>query len=256
MADEPAARDDKVVRTLVGTTVGAGGLALSLTLVYLNMRAVMSVGGSCASGGPFEIAQPCPRGTGWMTMVGVLGALVSTLVLALTAGRGPQLWTLAWSALFISLGWNFLDFGLDPPEVTTTGGWIFCGVLFWLMGGLPLLAILRWGGRATFWGTDWGLGGRSGGRRGGGGGGGAAGGGFTAAAVASTLKAAGPLLSKARVQQRADLATPPWVTTPASDPSVHIGLVAELERLAALHSDGKLTDAEFDAAKQTIVGGT
>ena len=32
--------------------VGVTGLAMSLTLVFLSMRAVMDVGGFCADGGP------------------------------------------------------------------------------------------------------------------------------------------------------------------------------------------------------------
>ena len=50
---------------------------------------------------------------------------------------------LAWPALFLSLGWNFLEFGFDPPgeDDGLVWGWIVCGVVFWLMGGLPLFAL-------------------------------------------------------------------------------------------------------------------
>ncbi len=230
---------------MVGIVVGSTGLALSLTLTYLSMRAVMSIGGSCASGGPYVIAQPCPKGTAWMMMVGIFGGLASTLVLALTAGRGPQLWTLAWPGLFLSLGWNFLDFGLDPPEVVTTGGWVFCGVLFMLMGGLPLLAILRWAPRATFWGTDAPPPGgtqRPTTRR------------VDRHTVAATVAAMGPKVSKGSVRTRADATTPPWVTTPASSPSVAATFVDELERLAGLRAAGDLTDEQYEAAKARLLG--
>jgi hypothetical protein len=56
--------------------------------------------------------------------------------------RSPTANTLlAWPALFLSLGWNFLEYGVDPPDgsANVVWGWLFCGVLFVLMGGLPLL---------------------------------------------------------------------------------------------------------------------
>jgi hypothetical protein len=248
----------KVLRTMVGTTVGSFGLALSITLLYLNMRAVMSIGGSCATGGPYVIAQPCPQGTGWMMMVGILGWFGFSLLMLLTVGKGPQLWVLAWSALFLALGWNFIDFHFNPPETTTTGGWLACGIVFWLMGGLPLLGILRWGSKATFWGLDDGGDGRVRGPDGtpiGGPGG------VSIREVlgdrktlASAAKALGPLLSQASVQTRADPSTPPWVTTPADHPSVAPTVVDGLERLAHLHTEGSLTDTEYETAKRTLLG--
>lgn len=143
-------------RTSIGLALSAGLLALCLTVLYLAMRNVMEVGGTCASGGPYEIATPCPKGVGWMMFVGIFGGMVSALAVALTAGRGPKLWALAWPALFLSLGWNFLDFGLDPPEPGrgVEPGWLVCAATFGLMGGAPLLGILRWGPRAVFWGDE------------------------------------------------------------------------------------------------------
>lgn len=72
-----------------------------------------------------------------------------------TFAGGPQLWTLAWPALFCSLGWNFLEYGIDPPppEHGPVWGWLICAVTFLAMGGIPLVGILLaarsvlWGGR-------------------------------------------------------------------------------------------------------------
>jgi hypothetical protein len=48
-----------------------------------------------------------------------------------------------WPALFLSLGYNFFDFGLDPPGGGgLEWGWLICGIVFALMGGLPLLIVL------------------------------------------------------------------------------------------------------------------
>ncbi len=44
---------------------------------------------------------------------------------------------LAWPALFLSLGWNFLAYGFFPPEGGWVWSWLFCGVLFVLMGAVP-----------------------------------------------------------------------------------------------------------------------
>jgi hypothetical protein len=235
-------------RTLGGTVVGALGLAFCLTLVYLSMRNVMAIGGSCASGGPYVIAQPCPKGSGWMMTGGIFGLFVFAPLLALSSGRGPQLWTLTWSALFLSLGWNFIDFALDPPEQVTTGGWMFCGILFWLMGGLPLLAILVWAPRATFWGAP--------GPDDGGGAPPETPGPISGTKVAATVRALGPLVGRSSVTLRADPATPPWVTTPPDAPAVAPGVVDALERLAELHRRGDLTDAEFEAAKRARLEGS
>jgi hypothetical protein len=139
------------------TPLSAGVLALCLTVVYLAMRRVMAVGGTCASGGPYEIATPCPKGVAWMLPLGIIVGMGAALALALTARRGPKLWLLAWPALFLSLGWNFLDFGLDPPDPSGQGndpGWLVCGVTFALMGGVPLLLLARFGGpRSVLWGA-------------------------------------------------------------------------------------------------------
>ena len=50
--------------------------------------------------------------------------------------------SLAWPALFLSLGWNFLEFGLKPPGAEPgelAWGWLICAVVFGLMGGVPLV---------------------------------------------------------------------------------------------------------------------
>src|SRR6266542_3438225 len=106
--------------------VGLAGGVMSLTLLFLAMRAVMEVGGSCASGNtPYAF-----------TAIGV------------------NLVALAWPALFLSLGWNFLVYGIDPPLGDSPAwGWLVCAVVFGLMGGVPLvIAISAFrDGRASRW---------------------------------------------------------------------------------------------------------
>ncbi|MBN2841414.1 MAG: hypothetical protein JXP37_10715, partial [Coriobacteriia bacterium] len=123
--------------------LGASGLAAGMTLLYRSMAVIMETeGGFVASGGPYEIAHPAP---GWVWLVPVS-------ILALFAFGGLSLWAsmrgwgtsplaYAWSALFISLGWNFMRLGLfDPPDGQGAAwGWIVSGVAFWAMGLAPAL---------------------------------------------------------------------------------------------------------------------
>jgi hypothetical protein len=120
-------------------------VAVMLTWTYLSMRAVMDVGGSCAEGGPYVIAQPCPSGA-WLISLAIpvlLGAAMLGSYVALRLGA-PGLLVPMWAVLFGSLGWNFLDYGFsaDGP----VAGWIVCGVVFELMA-LPAFGVMVLGAR-------------------------------------------------------------------------------------------------------------
>jgi hypothetical protein len=122
----------------LGTALAAAGVAAGITAVYLGMRDLMrESGGTCASGGPYEIANECSSG-----QVGLLfGGIVAVLVfMALHAALehwadGPRIgWPAISGVLFLALGWNFIDLGLDPPQADGTSiGWLVSGVVFWLM---------------------------------------------------------------------------------------------------------------------------
>jgi hypothetical protein len=109
------------------------------------MRAVMDVGGTCAEGGPYVVAQPCPSGA-WLISVAIpvlVGAAMLGSYVALRL-RAPGLLVPMWAVLFGSLGWNFLEYGFgdDGP----VAGWIVCGVVFELMA-LPALGVMVAGAR-------------------------------------------------------------------------------------------------------------
>jgi hypothetical protein len=139
--------------------VGAAGVTACLVSAATGMRDVMVTdGGTCASGGPYVVAHECTSADMRLLMVGVLGTLVSAGFglggTTMLGGRPVMAGLLIWAALFGTLGWNFIDLGLNPPEGMGAGGWKFTGVVFWLMaaGGLiPALASaavwLRRGGR-------------------------------------------------------------------------------------------------------------
>ena len=135
--------------------VGIGGLAFTLTILWLSMRTVMGIGGSCASGGPYVPAVQCPDAVVLLTPLSIFGIFIFGGLAAWGGARLGAAWlgliALGWPALFLSLGWNFLEFGLRPPggepgEVVWS--WLFCAVVFGLMGGLPLAAAI-WGLRAA-----------------------------------------------------------------------------------------------------------
>jgi hypothetical protein len=122
---------------------GVAGLAFSITVLWYGMRAVMDVGGFCASGGPYEIDVVCPDAVIATTPLSILGGLLAIGLMiwggSALGGSWIGLAFLAWPALFISLGWNFLQYGFFPPGGGWVWSWLFCGVLFVLMGAIPLV---------------------------------------------------------------------------------------------------------------------
>jgi hypothetical protein len=144
-----AAQPDLLERTraTVGVFVSLTGVACGLTMLYMGMRAVMGVGGFCAEGGPFVIEQHCPQGVPLLVMGGMWGGIIcyGLYIWQTIKHKIPSFALLGWSALFLSLGWNFLEFGLNPPGPGdgVEWGWLVCAFVFALMGGLPLLAIAK-----------------------------------------------------------------------------------------------------------------
>ena len=212
--------------------VGVAGLAFSITTLWLSMRAVMGIGGACASGGPFEPVVECPEAVVLLTPVSIFAGLFSAAVMVWGGlqlqGAWAGLVALAWPGLFLSLGWNFLEFGLRPPggePGQVIWSWLFCAVIFFLMGGGPL-AIAVWGGREA--------------RRGGGDRSGAGARSFTLPRGRYGVNVVDRRPSRRR---------------PASSPSDGASdVVADrLERLARLRSRGDLTDTEFEAAKRATL---
>ncbi|HEX9902344.1 MAG TPA: hypothetical protein VGB72_05735 [Acidobacteriota bacterium] len=117
------------------------GLSFSLTCLYLGMRGIMRLGGFVAAGGPYMIAHPAPRYV-WIFPVSIWLGLICVFIHGVQVRKlgGLNLVPLAWPALFISLGWNFLDFAFRPPGGgRLVWGWLVCGVVFWLMGFVPLI---------------------------------------------------------------------------------------------------------------------
>jgi len=142
----PRARSRPLGGHLFLSLVSIFGLSFSLTCLYIGMRGIMRLGGFVASGGPYVIAHPAPRYV-WIFPVSIMVGLASVFLHGMLAGKlgGLNLVPLAWPALFISLGWNFLEFSFYPPGGGGLAwGWLICGVVFWLMGFIPLILFIAY----------------------------------------------------------------------------------------------------------------
>lgn len=215
---------------------GVALLAACLTLVFLGMRSVMDVGGFCAEGGPYQIQTHCPEGVAVLLPLAIFGGIGAA---ALMARKGAQigggyvaLVGLAWPALFISLGWNFLEYALfpTPPDSGIVWGWLIPGVIFVIMGGFPLLALLpsrrtgasRGGGLSGLMGTS---------------------------GTGGTDSRADLRIARKRLLN--DLVT----TAHERGWGVQDDVVTKLERLASLRSSGAISEDEFEQAKRAVLGG-
>jgi hypothetical protein len=236
-------RAGRVVLKATLLTLGTLGFTFCLTLMYLAMRSVMDVGGSCASGGPYAISTPCPQGVGWVMPVAIFGALLSVGIcfLGVFSEGGPRPYAFAWSALFLALGWNFLDYGFNPPGGGTSASWLVCGVIFVLMGGLPLVLLLSKSARR------WALWGRAPETP------------VRAIRRAQPAPARTPTFMPAAggglVPPRPPVSEAPATPGPATilDAAPSSDMVARLEQLADLHERGALDDREYEIAKNAIL---
>ncbi len=211
-----------MIRSTIGIFVSLTGVAAALTLLFLGMRSVMDVGGFCASGGPYVIETECPQGTPAIMVGSILGGIVLAFVYVGLAVKNhvPSFAALLWPALFLSLGWNFLEYAFDSPlaDGGVVWGWLICGIVFMLMGGLPLIAMLPWTVR-----------------------------GFTRDDESRPGWPGGVPVDHMR--RAAARVAPATVRSGSSR-------IDELERLANLHERGALDDDEFEAAKRDLLGGS
>lgn len=119
--------------------------AFCLACVWLGMREILELGGFVASGGPYAIAHEAP-GWVWLIPACIFLMTLSMLVAVFSGIRagGPNLMVFSWSALFLLLGWNFLESALGAGKGGGVAwGWIVCAVLFLPMGALPLIPAFR-----------------------------------------------------------------------------------------------------------------
>jgi hypothetical protein len=217
---------------------GVVGLTFAIASVWLGMRAVMDIGGYCASGGSaYEIAVQCPAGVDVIMVLAFPLGFLSGGVMVWTGSRiggsYPGLVGLAWPALFLSLGWNFLQYAFHPPggDGSIELGWLIPGVLFVLMVGFPLLGWIISRDHTTILP---GVGAQRTPK--------------DLADVRRAVREAARLAASDEVS-RSGYAGVGRVEVPAANDS----LVSQLERLARLHAAGSISDAEYDKAKRALL---
>jgi hypothetical protein len=128
----------------LGVLVTLVGVACAITLLFLGVRRLLEIGGSCSGFGPFEGKQPCPHGVPLAIAGGIMGGLACAWMnirLALRHRVGSMLILVAWPGLFLSLAYNFVDFGVSPPsDEGVVWPWLVSGGILGLVGAAPLMA--------------------------------------------------------------------------------------------------------------------
>ena len=227
----------RLYRSVAGYLAGVTLGAMCITLVFLGMRSVMEIGGACAEGGPYVPVQPCPDGAPLALIGGMFGAFGAAGLMIWFGSRLGRdyvaLVFLGWPALFISLGFNFLQFGFNPPwGGGVEWGFLIPGVLFWIMGFVPLV-IGIWGWREARRGAT-----------------------TPAAATVNRLSSSITLPNRVEFAPNSFGTARPTSSTPTPTPpsdEIDEALVDKLERLSTLHADGSLSDEEFATAKARIL---
>lgn len=122
-------------RGLIGLLMVGGGLLLTAWAGYHLMRT-----GTCASGGAYQIARPCPAGTGGH-ILGLMGGILLALAGCFVAARAP-LGVIWFGMLFTLLGGAALLVALGPAKTpgSHTGG-VVMGVIFVGLMGLPVVLL-------------------------------------------------------------------------------------------------------------------
>lgn len=222
---------------IVGLAVCTASLVGASWAIYHLVRT-----GTCASGGPYVSARPCPPGTGGQILAlvgGIFGVFIGGGIYMLRGGHrrtgrvglGTMLWTLGFCML---AGGGILGaYGPAHASASTGGktGALIVAVVFIPMGIAPLLFSLF--GSSKDGGED-----------------------------AWNPPAPDPIQAHHFATPRpagaggvavaAPFVTFTTPTAPAATPSGP-DAVTRLEQLAKLHAEGSLTDSEFAAAKARLI---
>ncbi len=109
--------------------------AFSCTVLVLSAFTVLAIGGSCATGGPYQIAVQCPASNFFSTLGVVLGLVAVGIGIFFGQGFGTPLSDLAWPILFCGLGFIFLIPFFVDGDITS----LVMGGFFEIMGVAPLI---------------------------------------------------------------------------------------------------------------------
>ena len=198
----------------------AGAIAVAaLALACVELAKLMDTG-TCASGGPYVSANPCPEGTGTQILL-LIGAILVYVVAMLASGQALFFYGL----LFVALSALFIRGAITDDGFTGVGYTV--GAVFAVMGLVPMVIAIRG------WFSDDDRAARS-----------------RASGIASFTQ-----LAQQGVMAPAPVAFAGPITAPAAAPRPADNL-AKLQQLGDLHARGVLTDAEFAAEKAKILSGS
>jgi hypothetical protein len=217
------------VKYFLRTVIGLGLLVGGVVAISYSVHQLLQIG-TCATGGPYEIARECPSGTEWLGLAIPIGVFVMLGAVFVYGSRGAPPGSdrpgdasvgllVLWSGLFLGIGfacfWGVWGPDANPGPGGKLGG-LIVGFLFVPMGAFPILAVLASKRRGK--------------RR---------------------FGASGPTLSgSGAVHLPAATAT----TRGSAAPSRRSGdKLADLERLQRLREDGAIDDAEFEALKAEVM---
>jgi hypothetical protein len=218
------------VRYLVRTVLGFGLMVMCWVIFGYGIYQLLQIG-TCASGGPYEVARPCPDGTGRLGMMIPAALLLMFIAAGLYATRGKPpgsdrparsalVITFFWTGIFWSMGAGAL-LGVWGPEANAGPdgklGGLIVGFLFIPMGAIGLFGLKEAGGKRK---------GKRQGER-------------STGEISVPPAPSFPGYGKASKALRSRL--------PSEDP------VDRLERLSRLRDRGSLTDEEFEVLKGRIV---
>jgi hypothetical protein len=133
------ARFDTPLGRLAGAVLSWAVFAYAFLGIYQVGAIVMGLGGSCASGGPFQIEAECPESVIWFAPGGMFGLFLALGLSFLARGFGVALVAWGWPILFIGLGIEFLA-GMTSGQGIAVN--IVCGLLFVIMGAGPVWFVL------------------------------------------------------------------------------------------------------------------
>jgi hypothetical protein len=239
---------------LIKAPLGLGMFIGGIVLFNVKLVSLLETG-TCASGNtPYEIAQPCPAGTGTdilLLVAGIFGGLIGAGIFAF---RGDPPWdkdrplnppsnfsfgVFAWGLFFTATGATSLIASLTNQGIQDSSGGQLGGIIVggtFLVMGVPALLI-------SLWRVVGGLGKRD-----------------ERPATAAAGMGGGPIarmsagLGQARAAQQLSSRLPWGSTGPASSGGGGTGgQIAKLERLQRLRESGALTDSEFEREKAKIL---
>jgi hypothetical protein len=120
------------------------------SLLYLGSTIVMGLGGYCATGGPYVIETECPDAVALTVPLSIFGGMAAVVIGTYFArGFGVPLLSWAWPVLFVGLGTGFLIASAQPGGIT----FLIVGIVFVIMGAVPLVLEFRASARNLFLGT-------------------------------------------------------------------------------------------------------